>query len=775
MSISHVFYSSPLGLEFAARKNQKGVILYRVSKTSSGASILRRGMLLKKANHIDVANTATISSIGSILQQVGFPLTLLFLPAPTRSEESLHQSLLLKKVQRKFRAHLARRKERLKKSTRLPLQLPPRPGTAPVNKTTKNNQPKQPSITTITKLLPNRCTNCGTINNFPSLRLRSLFRVCGLCKLEFDKIKPHQILFVPDTILPMPTADVRGPEHAFTDKGILKLEVLAASLGSGDLPQRAIDVTDALNRCVSTTGYSEAQNYIELNKGFDCSKHLLMNTRTNSPQIQLSPRSQQSIRSSPCILYSRWQLTEPSGLPFRRWTTKQQVSTNIDGTLQITSPSIVLQPPMEPMLKVLPTSFLGNLNDPLLQYPVSEIIQAAIDLDMEEHDHSSSGGNTQAEGVIAPDHKDGSFLVIGPQHSKLIQDVGDPYPGADKILRLDLDMQGFHGEIVVPCSSGHLHQPININGPVLAPTLLIRKAMYGAEAPYVEKRRSDIPVFDPNLSIEVTMELQRLVDVKGAGESLELASSEVAMFRLLNLKESPAPNQKKKLEIVFERRGIRGRRIINICRDGTMIPGEKVVIEAPKLQDSKANRYASASRKFGFSSPNIIIKSASYGTALGVRTAMRIDVRSILQNRVDNSVRNDFSLGIQENLDNLFGCRMSPWEGCELRINFEICSFVIRMDLPVRNMKLACEVRLGYLIRPIMSPSPVDSSAARRAMIGSDKKDEMKREQNGHGSGRPPASRWLGTFDQPKKKVKVKRVVSKYAFEETDDKEQMKK
>ena len=68
-------------------------------------------------------------------------------------------------------------------------------------------------------------------------------------------------------------------------------------------------------------------------------------------------------------------------------------------------------------------------------------------------------------------------------------------------------------------------------------------------------------------------------------------------------------------------------------------------------------------------------------------------LRSILQHRVDNSLRNDFSIGIEENLDNLFGCRMSPWEGCELRINFEINSFVIRMDLPVRNMKLGCEVR----------------------------------------------------------------------------------
>lgn len=79
--------------------------------------------------------------------------------------------------------------------------------------------------------------------------------------------------------------------------------------------------------------------------------------------------------------------------------------------------------------------------------------------------------------------------------------------------------------------------------------------------------------------------------------------------------------------------------------------------------------------------------------------------------------------------DQLFGCHMAPWEGCELRINFEINSFVVRLDLPVVDMKLQCEVRLGYLIRPIMSPSPVDSSSARRQLLGIGRKDEIQKER----------------------------------------------
>ena len=213
--------------------------------------------------------------------------------------------------------------------------------------------------------------------------------------------------------------------------------------------------------------------------------------------------------------------------------------------------------------------------------------------------------------------------------------------------------QGFSGEIVVPSSSGHLHQPININGPVLAPTLIIRKARYGAVLkfdPDAPTRRSDIPLFDPARSVDVTSLLQKLVDDSSNGESLTLNSSDVSMEHLLQLKEDPAPNSPKKLEFIYDRRGIRGRRIISISKNGFMQVGDIHLIKAPKLQDSRANIYASASRKFGFSCPNIIIKSASYGTALGVRSARRLDVRRVLQNRCDNSLRNNFSIGIEENL-----------------------------------------------------------------------------------------------------------------------------
>ena len=102
--ITHQFHSSPMGLEFAARKNQPGILLYRVHAAASENMPLRRGMFLKKANDFDVSNCTT-KNIGSILKNLGFPLVLTFESAPKRGDESVRQAVLLKKVQRKFRAH----------------------------------------------------------------------------------------------------------------------------------------------------------------------------------------------------------------------------------------------------------------------------------------------------------------------------------------------------------------------------------------------------------------------------------------------------------------------------------------------------------------------------------------------------------------------------------------------------------------------------------------------------------------------------------------------
>ena len=102
--------------------------------TSAKEDNYKKGYM-KKANDFDVSNCTT-KNIGSILKNLGFPLVLTFESAPKRGDESVRQAVLLKKVQRKFRAHLERKKRRsalIRKNedTPLPLPLPRRPGTAP--------------------------------------------------------------------------------------------------------------------------------------------------------------------------------------------------------------------------------------------------------------------------------------------------------------------------------------------------------------------------------------------------------------------------------------------------------------------------------------------------------------------------------------------------------------------------------------------------------------------------------------------------------------------
>ncbi len=814
---AHFFDPGPIGLEFTARKRGAGVLIANVvpGSRAAAAGTLRRGMLLLRANGAD-ARGVRVHQIGAMLTSVGFPLTLEFRPAPAAGVDAARHAMLIARIQRRFRARLARRRAAeaaappvpkrngfFEQPASMPLPLPPRP-------TTSGPTLADPIFTNAPEVLV-RCQNCGTISKFPTLRMRSLFRSCGLCHVEFSKItqafNEGKSVTLPrdpdrscdDPIPDFPRMKLAGPEHSLLGtKNLLTLNVLAASLGSDELAHKAVDVTDALHSLITTSDEGERlrrgeqdapvlRNRLNLPVGFDCTENLL---RWYEPPG--GPRMDIVRSVNDCFLRARFELTELSGAPFRRWTTKQRVvvanplsspplpppqppaaaaaAPAAPPRLVIDGPSIRLRPPLEPLIRVLPSSFLGHLVDPLLQYPVHEEIQAEIDLDMEEEREELKVGKA---GVVAPELKDGSFLVIGPSHSQLVRAIGDPHPGAEKILRLDLDMQGFSGEIVVRCSSGHLHQPICIQGPVLAPTLVVRGATYGAEAPYdpAAKRRSDVPVFDPDRSCEVSVALQKWIDRKGGGQELDwtMVERDITVERLLGLKESPAPGAKKKLLILYDRRGIRGRVVVDVRRNGTLDPRkDSLHLTAPQLMDSRPSKYAVVSRAFGFSSPQIVIHSASYGTCHGSRFAQRIDVRAILQGRVDKSPMNDLRLSLDENLDDLFEATIASWAGAELRIVYEVRSFVTRIDVPVTKdpddgkQRLGCEVRLGYLRRPITAPHAVDAGTAMRLLIGTSQKVPPSK---GKGGGmvddpltkvdeqRPDRSkRWVGVFDQPKTK-----------------------
>ena len=43
---------------------------------------------------------------------------------------------------------------------------------------------------------------------------------------------------------------------------------------------------------------------------------------------------------------------------------------------------------------------------------------------------------------------------------------------------------------------------------------------------------------------------------------------------------------------------------------------------------------------------------------------------------------NELRLNIDENLDDLFGCKLASWAGAELRILYEVPSFCVQLDVP---------------------------------------------------------------------------------------------
>ena len=151
------------------------------------------------------------------------------------------------------------------------------------------------------------------------------------------------------------------------------------------------------------------------------------------------------------------------------------------------------------------------------------------------------------------------------------------------------------------------------------------------------------------------------------------------------------------------------------------------------------------------------IKSASYGTQMGSRFSRRIDVKSLLQTRIDQSGHNELRLNIDENLDDLFGCKLASWAGAELRILYEVPSFCLQMDVPVHKdasglQRIGAELRIGYLRKPTTAPAPVDSGAKRREILGKKggRTATGMMEDNGVAVDQPRphrAHRWTGNYD----------------------------
>ena len=275
-----------------------------------------------------------------------------------------------------------------------------------------------------------RCYNCGTTKFYSTGRLRALFPFCPLCHIELNKLPPHNVHYVPDPVSPPMHAPRCGPGHSlFGQKDKLVLRALAACLGDNDDVEMAVDVTEKLNQLIAS---QPKPSSIYLKIGFDSS--VLFADEQQRVKLLKSLASGEKERKV-AVLKIRFELRETDSSPykgsFRRYATKHKVSLD---DWRLLGPAVYVKPPPEPLLRALPTSFLGHVNDRNMQYPVYEYIQTLIDLLDCDGDvlHRMSDGTT----------RDGSFLKLDPTMD-LDQSVGDPHKGAEKLLRLDLDLQGF--------------------------------------------------------------------------------------------------------------------------------------------------------------------------------------------------------------------------------------------------------------------------------------------------------------------------------------------
>ena len=142
---------------------------------------------------------------------------------------------------------------------------------------------------------------------------------------------------------------------------------------------------------------------------------------------------------------------------------------------------------------------------------------------------------------------------------------------------------------------------------------------------------------------------------------------------------------------------------------------------------------------------------------MGSRFCRRIDVQHVLQCRIDNSRHNELRLNIDENLDDLFGCKLASWAGAELRILYEVPSFCVQLDVPVHKdesglQRIGAELRIGYLRKPITAPNPIDSGAKRREILGKKLggRETGIMSDNGVAVDAPRphrAHRWTGNYD----------------------------
>ena len=101
----------PLGIQFIPRKTNGCMVAKVLPDSRANVYGIRRGNVLISINQEDVTQVSNAKSLIRKIQRHGFPLTMMFRPAPNRTDTALRIQLSILKIQKAFRKRVAWRKK----------------------------------------------------------------------------------------------------------------------------------------------------------------------------------------------------------------------------------------------------------------------------------------------------------------------------------------------------------------------------------------------------------------------------------------------------------------------------------------------------------------------------------------------------------------------------------------------------------------------------------------------------------------------------------------
>ena len=326
------------------------------------------------------------------------------------------------------------------------------------------------------------------------------------------------------------------------------------------------------------------------------------------------------------------------------------------------------------------------------------------------------------------------------------------YAKGDKEMIIYYEVEGWMGHIHMNAFGGYLIDKIEIRAPVVEPQLIIMNACWGMprkeilhrikeqEHPFMLREE----MFE--YAIDITLGIQRLIDVYGKGKALIIDTKDnlrkildidtsqyqkkmmIEKENLLEEKENegeaiPSDTDAEKEEeheeeelehVLFISYALRGRDVCFIGMENIEKRGylrDRLAIISPRYKSGILHQQLRESRKGRFVVPSIKIHQAIYGD---LKHAMRQrDAYPAVQAMIDEEEGTHLMInGITDpNPDYLFNYFDDPnpnHHGNSIKLFYELKPFSGALKLFSRQNILTAAIKIGWEHLPIVYPEPSD-------------------------------------------------------------------